>query len=200
MSINYLRYFYDYIQNQIYTMNTDLFVAIVSMIPSTALAIYSLTRTRKNAKEIEIIKAKNQRENFVHQLQFQKEFTLYTDLWGHTLRLSDKFSEILNLMLYNDLKSLNNEFQILIFIEKEFGIFIRNNSPFFEKEIFAEIEHFNPTFGHLIQLSTEDAYIQDGDDFILRESYSQKSEQISASINSFTNNIRELIRARITVQ
>jgi hypothetical protein len=181
-------------------MNTDFLAAIIGMIPATALATYSLIRTRKNAKEIEIIKAKNQRDNFVHQLQFQKEFTLYTELWGQTLRISDKYAEILNLTNHTDFTNLNNEFKTLIIIQKEFLEFIRNNSPFFEKEIFHEIENFNPTLGHLISLSGEETYVQNGDNFIMSKSYSRKSEQISASINSFTNNIRELIRARITVQ
>jgi hypothetical protein len=175
--------------------------ACLAALSATIFGIKNYLSNKKQNIKLEEIKAKYQRDNIVHKIQFEKEFSLYTELWGYSLKLTEKMADIGNLLETKSYSELVPKFVELIQFEISLSNFIRANLPFFDKTIYNEVFKLAGVLNELVELGTKHRKIDENNieqfnyqDFLVdQKTFSQK-------VNNYLENIKELIRNRITVQ
>ncbi|MCU0435436.1 MAG: hypothetical protein MUC87_18405 [Bacteroidia bacterium] len=173
-------------------METAILTTIISAIPATLLAVYSLIRVRKNSKEVEKFKAKYQRTNFTHQLQFQKEFNIYSELWELTIKLIDSISKLTRTdnrgNLQNSIQLVDLLFQANIDLKK----YILVNKPFFSETIHKELKDTSMWISRAIKILAERSNITENE-------FNSKVNELEKELDLLAEKISLAIKNRITI-
>jgi len=121
--------------------------------------------------ELEKIKSIYSKEQFIHRLQFEKEFKIYLELWEQLIDLKTD-TEILipigGIFDPNEVEGLEDEKRIKKIQEsyRQVSKTIRYNKPFYGEEVYISVEQItNESFGQLLQKvrpfkSRTDPYIE----------------------------------------
>jgi hypothetical protein len=177
------------------------YISASASVIAVILGIVNYLSNKKQNIKLEEIKAKYQRDNIVHKIQFEKEFSLYTELWGYSLKLTEKMAEIANLSETKPYSELVPKFVELIEFDISLSKFIRANLPFFDKTIYTEVFNLAGQLNELIELSTKYRKIDEHNIEQFNYEYFLLNQKLfSKKVNNYLEKIQELIRVRITIQ
>jgi len=107
--------------------------------------IMSYIRIRMYEKERE----KTERQLFVHRLQFEKEFEIYTDLWKSCVELTVATLDLRPIFELGsketDVEKLKRKLETISVAFNSFQDIVFKHKPFYAQDIFAEAEALSTT-------------------------------------------------------
>lgn len=167
-------------------------LAFITVFVTICLAIWNYYQQ----KEIQKLKTKSEKEVFIHQLQFEKEFDIYKDLWKGLVELRTATHslrpEIENVdpnVSPDEWKS--KKLEKLINSYNEAGELFEYNKPFYSDKIYQKA-------GELMKISRHEKFeLEHGD--TRRSGYWKEAKQNIDKIYSITDELCELIRERIGI-
>ncbi|MCU0432511.1 MAG: hypothetical protein MUC87_03525 [Bacteroidia bacterium] len=171
------------------TATGAIIVALISLFMNFNLS----RRNKRLAKEIEVIKSKHQRANFSHQLQFQKEFEVYQELWRNIVTFTDCMFEIVELDRTNSIVNIEEKIRQLLQLHETHRDFIVYHSPFFAKEIYMELEKLG------FDLEKKEIFHNKEFKFNKQAKLFDKHSEVTKEIIDFKTNVSQKIRERITI-
>jgi len=147
---------------------------------------------------IENLRTQSKKELYVHQLQFEKEFEIYKELWEQLIRLVPWVRSFDELLKSEHIKQRVQELPNII---KDISQTIYTNQPFYHPEIFEACESI---LDKMPKINTLDEKINKLNKYPLTEESADLFEkhnkellQEIASVCKNVNNVRNLIRKRI---
>ncbi len=173
-------------------MEGIVIAAIITTSVALFLGIFNLILSIKQSSRVEQLKSQMLRNNFVHQLQFEKEFNLYSELWIQTIELADLtaiVSDKIDEVTFSEL--LPDVLKLLGLIKKNRD-FIQKNEPFFSKKVYSEVEN---TSDWLVQLTK----VTVNKNLMNNEQLKIEIEKLEISLVQTTQSISSAIRERITI-
>jgi hypothetical protein len=162
----------------------------------TVISVTSLVWNFIQSKKILKLETEAERKNLIHKFQFEKEFNVYTDLWGKLIDLRNMTASLRPVMDYMDKtktedeikqERLTRQWEKLILVADTFD----KNRPFYSKDIYAEIDS-------LIKLTRFEAIDYQHGERHNREYWKEAEMNINKIIDSM-DKIANLIRKRIEV-
>ena len=133
-------------------------VEIVHWVITVIIACITILQSFK----IQKLQHKLSKAIFVHQLQFEKEFETYKELWVGLFELQ----EYLSVFEYDNLKYKEGIIQKhLELFEKCWDIY-RKNRPFYPEEVFKEIDQLLIYINRLKQIFENDFHVSYDDEIV----------------------------------
>jgi len=145
-------------------------------------------------KELEEIKLALSREQFIHKLQFEKEFNIYSELWENLIDLKEAIELLIPITDIREAgkseeeikeERLKNVRDAYINVQKG----ITRKKPFYDKEVYKNANEILKK-----SISQGLAYIYPSRDVI---KHYEKAKERTDQIKNIINNIEEAIRKRI---
>lgn len=160
-----------------------------------AVALGTLLWQRWQGKEIERLKSQLQQHDFIHRLQFEKEFEIYDHLWKLIIEFSDEIAGFtVKAKGTKKLSDLVDDVVKLTQAISKFRDFVETHKPFFSEEIYSESHKLSMLVGSAINFGVA---IHDG---VTSDEIARQSQQISSDLKSVADNVCAAIRMRITVK
>jgi len=136
------------------------------------------------------LRMRGDKERFVHQLQFEKEFAVYTELWVSALALARSAMQFRELRLRDASVSMEDERQDFMGCHSNLNDVVFNNRPFYAPEVYDIAKKLLHASGEVygIEKSREEGVPVKGD----------KTESLLDDINdTHIPKLVEAIRSRI---
>lgn len=122
-------------------MNSTNFQFCISILISTALAIWNFNQQKK----LEGLKRDKDKQLIVHKLQFDKEFSIYNEIWNNLVGLCNIISQ---LRPEGDIQDSNRTYgeviseRVLRAIEigNTTITIVENNKPFYSKRVYTQLQ------------------------------------------------------------
>lgn len=167
-------------------------ISIISILATIGLAIYAVNTNT----QLEILRGQVSRQNFIHQLQFEKEFEIYKELWSLISDLGNYTAQLRPTMDYAvEGKSyeaiINDRVQKISESRNEFVKMFQKNKPFYSDAIYYKLLEFN-------SIIRKEVFSAKHDDSLKRK-YWEEAEENVKKIQEITDEICLLIRERITL-
>ena len=129
---------------------------IMSLLNLLALIVISIFGKNWINKKNEEIKSFYSKEQYIHRVQFEKEFNLYSELWKHVHQYRSIINNIMSALKEKKDKSSINSAKLnikkLMGIGGEIGKIVDHNKPFFAEEVYEKTLTLAEESGVLIRL------------------------------------------------
>jgi hypothetical protein len=162
----------------------------------TLISVTSLIWNFVQSKKILKLETEAERKNLIHKFQFEKEFSVYTDLWAKLIDLRNVTASLRPMLDTRDstktedeikIERLTKQWEKLILVSDTF----EKNRPFYSKDVYKEIDS-------LVKLSRFEAIDYEHGERHSREYWDEAQKNIKNIIDSM-DKIATLIRKRIEV-
>jgi hypothetical protein len=164
----------------------------ISIIGTIILGFYGFQFNRK----LENLKGKVSRENYIHQLQFEKEFDIYKQLWESLTDLKNYTAQLRPQMDHGDKDKSHDELvkDRLIHIAELRNNHIEmfeKNKPFYSEQVYKKLLDFN-------KIIKDETFSAKYDDSTTREYWEIAKDNVE-KMYSVSDEICNIIRKRITL-
>jgi len=145
--------------------------------------------------KLEEIKSLYSKEKYIHRLQFEKEFKIYSELWEKLVDLRDSTALLIPMVDFEDLTKSHEEVQKERYqnVNKAYTDVqkvIYNNKPFYDESVYKSAKDIlKKTFS---QASAFGSYVGDMGEYLGEAE--KRIDEINEIINKIEKAIREQIR------
>ncbi len=171
----------------------EVVVAIItSAVALTVAGITLFFQARQNST-LERTKAQLQQMDFIHRLQFEKEFSIYEELWKDLFSVHEQLAQYLTkTRSTTDVRILNQLTVDMFRVAQDFHVKVAKNKPFFSSEIYKQIVEFDVI---IYQIPIVVYHDKDSDPQKYIEQISKHSQKLSVIMET----VSDLIRSRIAL-
>ena len=162
----------------------------------TIISIVSIVWNYIQSRKILRLETEAEAKRLIHKIQFEKEFSIYSEMWGKLVDVKNATAELRPIMDQLDSGKTEDEIKMerLIKLQNSFNEAARlfqHNRPFYSKEIYNEVEKLLKTsrseaLGYQLKNKGDIKYWED-------------AEKNVKLIDSSVDKISDLIRKRIQV-
>jgi hypothetical protein len=160
----------------------------------TIISIVSLIWNYSQNKKIIRLETEAEAKKLIHKFQFEKEFSIYNDLWAKLVDLRNAAASLRPIVETVDISKTEQERRTekLNTLQAKFNEVVRvfeYNRPFYAREIYKEVEkvlrtsRFEATDFHLLDSTTKE--------------YWEQGEKNIKTITDSVDRVSDLIRKRI---
>ena len=165
---------------------------VINLIITGAVALFGYYKL----KSIESLKRENQKQLFIHQRQFEKEFDAYSQIWNKIVEIRESIE---NLRPISDripegksFEELNKErHQLTTKQSNELIDLTWKNKPFYSPEVFLQLQNINK----LIRTELREAWFNDKSEL----DYWEKGKKAVNNYVSQMEGVSDAIRNRIGI-